>query len=103
METSAKQLREAADSGDNDSRFALGLLYLLGRGVDKNAGEAFKLFGEALEAGDPQADHFRDIAAEHLAKDALKERAVEEAMQTVKKEAERRRLFPKPKLVKSDD
>ncbi len=103
MEKSAELLRDAADTGDSDARFALGLLYLLGRGVDKNPGEAFKLFGEALEAGDPQAAHFRDIAAEHLAKGALKERAVEDALHTAKKEAERRRLFPKPTLVKSED
>ena len=72
MDKSAKLLRAAAADGDKEARFALGPLFLLGRGVDKNAGEAFKLFSQVLDAGDEQAAHFRDLAAESLALEQVK-------------------------------
>ncbi len=99
---SAELLGAAADAGDTDAQFALGLLYLLGRGVDKNLGEAFQLFGCAAEAGDEQAAMFRDMAAENLARDQVKQRMIEEACVEGMNEAERRQRFPKPQLVKSD-
>ncbi len=102
MDKSAELLRAAADEGDNEARFALGLLYLLGRGVEKNAGEAFKLFNIAVEAGDAQAAHFRDMAAEHLTHDEIKKRD-SDAADAAEKEAQRRQRFPKPKLVKKED
>ena len=102
MDKSAELLRSAADEGDNEAQFALGLLYLLGRGVEKNAGEAFKLFNIAVEAGDAQAAHFRDMAAEHLTHDEIKKRD-SDAADAAEKEAQRRQRFPKPKLVKKED
>ncbi|MDP6474455.1 MAG: hypothetical protein QF894_06070 [Alphaproteobacteria bacterium] len=102
MDKSAELLRAAADEGDNEACFALGLLYLLGRGVEKNAGEAFRLFGIAVEAGDAQAAYFRDMAAEHLAHDEIKKRD-SDAADAAEKEAQRRQRFPKPKLVKKED
>ena len=80
MDKSAKLLRAAAADGDKEARFALGPLFLLGRGVDKNAGEAFKLFSQALDAGDEQATHFRDLAAESLALEQVKTRETDEAL-----------------------
>ncbi|MEE8171315.1 MAG: hypothetical protein V3T62_00115 [Alphaproteobacteria bacterium] len=103
MKKSAELLRAAADEGDSEARFALGLLYLLGRGVEKNAGEAVKLFGLAQQAGDAQAAHFRDMAAEHLAQDQVKKRDTDKAARADMKEAQRRQRFPKPKLVKKED
>ena len=103
MDKSAELLRAAADSGDNEARFALGLLYLLGRGVDKDAGEAFKLFTLAHDAGDAQASHFRDMAGEHLDQDEVKQRDTEDAANAALKEAQRRQRFPKLKLVEEDE
>ena len=102
MDKSAELLLTAANDGDNESRFALGLLYLLGRGVEKNAGEAYKLFGQALDAGDAQAAHFREIAAEHLDREQIEERDSDESTRAAMKEAQRRQRFPKPKLVEPD-
>ena len=102
MDKSAELLRSAANGGDNEARFALGLLYLLGRGVEKNAGEAFKLFSQALDGGDAEAAHFRDMAAENLAREQIKERDTEDATRAAMKEAQRRQRFPKPKLVEPD-
>ena len=103
MEKSAELLRAAAAGGDNEARFALGLLYLLGRGVDKDAGEAFKLFTLARDAGDAQANHFRDVAAEHMAQDEVKKRDTEDSASAARKEAQRRQRFPKPKLVEKNE
>ncbi len=102
MDKSAELLRNAANDGDNEARFALGLLYLLGRGVEKNAGEAFKLFSQALDGGDAEAAHFRDMAAENLAREQIKERDTEDATRAAMKEAQRRQRFPKPRLVEPD-
>ncbi len=102
MDKSAELLLTAANDGDNEARFALGLLYLLGRGVEKNAGEAYKLFGQALDAGDAQAAHFREIAAEHLDREQIEERDSDESTRAAMKEAQRRQRFPKPKLVEPD-
>ncbi len=99
---SADLLGAAANAGDTDAQFALGLLYLLGRGVYKLLGEAFHLCGRAAEAGADQAATFRDMAAENLARDQIKQRMVEKASVEGMKEAERRQRFPKPQLVKSD-
>ena len=103
MDKSAELLRTAVDKGDHEAEFALGLLYLLGRGVDKDAGEAFKLFGLAVDAGDTQATHFRDMAAEHLAQDQAKQRKSEDTARAAEKDAERRHRYPKPKLVKKEE
>ena len=102
MDKSAKLLRTASDAGDNEAHFALGLLFLLGRGVEKNAGEAFKLFSLAHDAGDAQAAHFRELAVENLARDQLKDRESEDATRAAMKDAQRRQRFPKPKLVEPD-
>jgi len=103
MDKSAELLRAAVEDGDNDARFALGLLYLLGRGVEKDAGKAMYLFSLADEAGDTQAAHFRDMAAEHLTQDEDKKRDTDESARAAIKEAQRRQRFPKPKLVKKEE
>jgi uncharacterized membrane protein len=78
-------------------------MFLLGRGVEKNAGEAFQRFSAALDAGVADATTLRDMAAEQLAKEALVKREVDEAAEQALKEAMRRERFPKPRLVKTDD
>ena len=98
MDKSAELLAAAADAGDAEARFALGLLYMLGRGVEKNLGEAFKLFGLAADAGDEQAAVFRGMAAEELAREQAGKRLMKEAT-----EAKRRQRYPKPRVVKSTD
>lgn len=102
MDKSAALLGAAAAAGDTEARFALGLLYMLGRGVKKNLGEAFKLFGLAADAGDAQAAEFRDKAAEELARDQAGKRLMKEATVAVMKDAKRRQRYPKPQIVKSD-
>ena len=103
MDKSAELLLAAVEDGDNEARFALGLLYLLGRGVEKDAGKAMYLFSLADEAGDTQAAHFRDMASKHLNQDEDKKRDSDKSARAAIKEAQRRQRFPKPKLVKNDD
>ena len=102
MDKSAALLGAAANAGDTEACFALGLLYMLGRGVDKNLGEAFKLFGLAADAGDEQAEVFRGMAAEKLAREEVGKHLMEEAGAAIVKDAKRKKRFPKPRIVKSD-
>ena len=102
MAKSAALLHDAAKAGDSDAQFALGLLYLLGRGVEMNSGEAFRLFQLARDAGDDQAAAFLDMAAEQMAREHLHEQKLKEAAVHVMKEAKRRQSHPKPRIVKSD-
>ncbi len=103
MEKSAELLSAAVKAGDNDARFALGLLYLLGRGVKKDVSKAMHLFSLAEEAGDRQAAHFRNMAAENLARGEDKKPGNGASARAAIKEAQRRRRFPKPKLVEKDE
>ncbi len=102
MDKSAELLRGAAQEGDSEAQFALALLYLLGRGVEKNSGEAFDLFGLALDAGDEQAATFRDIAAEQLAREHINQQKMKDAAVHVMTEAKRRQRYPRLRIVKSD-
>ena len=102
MDKSAKLLRDAANAGDGEAQFALALLYLLGRGVEQDAGEAFGLFALAADAGDEQARSFRDLAAEQLAGEQIKKQEMNDAAVQVLKDAKRRQCYPKPQLVRPD-
>lgn len=102
MGKSAALLRAAAEAGDPEAQFALALLYLLGRGVEKDLGEAFRLFGLAQAAGDEQAAAFRDMAAEQLAREQIHQQKLKEAAVQVMTDAKRKQRFPKPRIVKSD-
>ena len=102
MNKSAALLQAAAEAGDAEAQFALALLYLLGRGVEKNLGEAFRLFGLAQAAGDEQAAAFRDMAAEQLAREQIHQQQLKDAAVHVMKDAKRKQTFPKPRIVKSD-
>lgn len=102
MKKATSLLQKAADSGDAEAQFSLALLYLIGRGVEQNPGEAFKLFSLAEKAGDEDATAFRDIAAEELARQSRAENLRNEAVLATMMDAKRRQLFPKPRLVKSD-
>ncbi len=102
MDKSAELLGTAAEAGDSEAQFALSLLYLLGRGVEKDLGEAFKLFGLASDAGDEQAAGFRDMAAEQLAREQINQQQMTDAAVHVMKEAKRQQSYPKPRIVKSD-
>ena len=99
MDKSAALLDEAADGGDAEAQFALGLLNLLGRGVDRNLGEALKLFRLAAEQGDAQAEILKGVAAEQLAREQIASRDMEQAAAVAMKDAKRRRKFPKPRIV----
>ncbi len=101
MDKSATLLATAAEDGDAGAQCALGLLHLLGRGVDRNLGEALKLFRRAAEQGDAQAEILKGIAAEQLAREQIATRDKEEAAAVAIKDAKRRRRFPKPRIVKS--
>ena len=102
MDKAAELLGVAAETGDSEAQFALALLYLLGRGVEKNAGEAFRLFGLAGKAGAEQAAAFRDMAAEQMAREQIDQQQMKDAAVHVMKEAKRRQRYPKPKIVESD-
>ena len=102
MDKSAALLRVAADAGDTEARFALGLLYMLGRSVEKNLGEAIHLFGLAADDGDEQAVVFRGLAIEQLAREQAGDRLMKEATVAVMKNAKRRQKFPKPHIVELD-
>lgn len=102
MSKSAELLDIAAEAGDTEARFALGLLYMLGRGVEENLGEAFRLFGLAAAAGDEQAEVFRGMTAEKLAREEVSKHLMEEASVAIIKEAKRKKRFPKPRIVKPD-
>ena len=102
MDKSAALLRTASDAGDTEARFALGLFYMLGRGVEKNLGEAIRLFGLAVDGGDELAGVFRGLAADQLAREQAGERLMKEATVAVMQDARRRQRFPKPHIVKSD-
>jgi len=52
-----KTLRQAADAGDVEAQRNLGLMYVEGRGAQRNDGEALRLFRLAGEQGDAQAQH----------------------------------------------
>ncbi len=78
MGKSAELWAAAAQAGDGEAKFALALRYLLGRGVTKNAAEAFRLFGEALDSGDERATTFRGLAAQQMALEQISERQMAE-------------------------
>ena len=102
MAKSAELLAAAAEDGDTEARFALGLLHMLGRGVEENLGEAFRLFGLAAEAGDQQAEIFRGMTAEKLARKEVANHLLEEAGAAIVKDAKRRKRYPKPRIVEPD-
>lgn len=78
MGKSAESWAAAAQAGDGEAQFALALRHLLGRGVTKNAAEAFRLFGLALESGDERASTFRDLAAQQMAIEQISARQMAE-------------------------
>jgi uncharacterized protein len=100
MDKSATLLATAAEGGDVEAQFALGLLHLLGRGVDRNLGEALKLFRLAADQGDEQSEILKGIAAEQLAREHIATRDRQDAAVAAIKDAKRRRKFPKPRIVK---
>ena len=102
FDKSAELLGTAAEAGDSEAQFALALLYLLGRGVDKNLGEAFELFELASDAGDKQAADFRDMVARQLAREQINQQEMNDATVHIMKEVKRQQQFPKPRLVESD-
>jgi TPR repeat protein len=102
MVKSSAVLEKAAAAGDAEAQFALGLHYLLGRGVETNVGKAFELLTLAAEAHVEDADYFKDIAAAELARLEGTERERGEAAVARLLEAKRRELFPKPVLIQTD-
>ena len=63
-EKSEALLRRAADAGDAEAIFALGVSYLLGCGVRTNFREALKLLDRAVYEGVKDALYFRALAEE---------------------------------------
>lgn len=55
LEEAGKLLRQAADAGNADGMYGLGMMYQMGRGMSPNLGEAVKFFQQAAEKGQPQA------------------------------------------------
>ncbi|MDP6843060.1 MAG: tetratricopeptide repeat protein [Rhodospirillales bacterium] len=56
-----KQYRKAVKRGDVKAKFALGKLYLDGRGVKKDAGEALKWFRGSAQGGNVEAQRMMAI------------------------------------------
>ncbi|MFK7903250.1 MAG: peptidoglycan-binding protein, partial [Nitratireductor sp.] len=63
---------KAANLGVKDSQVNLGILYTQGMGTDKNLEEAYKWFSVASRAGDKDAGKKRDIVANALRPEQLK-------------------------------
>jgi len=56
-EGAMKLFRDAAEHGDAEGQYQLGIYYDLGRVVKRDAGEALKWFQRAADQGNPKAQH----------------------------------------------
>lgn len=95
-------LKRAAYRGDMDAVFALGVHYLLGRGVQTDFTQALSLLDRAADADIEDAAYFRDLALDQLKHESAispQDRADEVAALM---EAKRSELFPALKLVDAE-
>jgi hypothetical protein len=58
--------RKAAEQGEADAQYKLGLMYDLGRGVPRDIVEAYFWYALAAEGQQMDAAKYRDDAASHL-------------------------------------
>ena len=98
-EKSTALLKRAADGGDRDAAFALGVLLLLGRGIETDFREAQRMLNIAVEAGIEDAVHFRELAEEQLNRHESECFKQGEAAVEALLDAKRRELFPPLRLV----
>ena len=59
-EEAVKWYRKAADQGDADAQFNLGVMYYNGEGVPEDDKEAVKWWRKAAEQGHAEAQYFLD-------------------------------------------
>lgn len=59
-------IREAAERGEVDAQYALGLIYAEGRGVAMDLAQAHYWLSLAIEQGDRDADLLRNIVGCHM-------------------------------------
>ena len=102
MEKSSDLLKRAADEGDCDAAFALGVSYLLGIGIETNFREALKLLDRASHAGVEDARYFRQLAEEQADREAAECFKKGEAAVEALLEEKRLELFPRPRIVVSN-
>jgi len=69
----AKWYRMAAVQGSTDAQFNLGILYSRGRGVPQDLVQAYVLFELASTNGDADAIESRDIVAEKMKPEQIKQ------------------------------
>ena len=65
-----KWLRKAAEQGDADAQFGLGLMYAGGRGVPKDDVQAYAWYNIASAQGNASAATIRDRVAEWMTDEA---------------------------------
>jgi TPR repeat protein len=95
----AANLKRAADRGDVDAAFALGVHYLLGRGVKTDFAQALSLLDRAADAGLEDAVYFRDLALEQLEREHANSNVADSIVTLM--DAKRREFFPRPSLIEA--
>ena len=81
-----KWYRRAADQGDADAQFNLGLMYYNGEGVPKNDAEAYFWWNLAAAQGNADAKTNRDIVEKKMTRDQIAEAQRRSAAWKPKKE-----------------
>ena len=102
MAKSEDLLKRAAEEGDPAAAFALGVSYLLGIGVETNFRESLKMLDRAVHAEVEDALYFRELAEQQAGLEAAECFRKGEAAVEALLEAKRSELFPRPRLVVSD-
>lgn len=69
----ARNLAEIALQGDRNAQYALGLIYIEGRGVDVNSIESYAWLTAAILQGDEDAFLLRNMVAELMTAKDIKE------------------------------
>lgn len=62
----AEEIRQAAENGQVDAQYAMGLLYAEGRGVEYDLVAAYIWLSRAVEQGDRDAEALRHIVLQQM-------------------------------------
>lgn len=62
----AEEIRQAAEAGQVDAQYAMGLLYAEGRGVEYDLVAAYIWLSRAVEQGDRDAEALRHIVLQQM-------------------------------------
>jgi TPR repeat protein len=67
----AAEFYQAAQQGDIDAQYGMGLIYAEGRGVDQDEAKAFYWLTCAIEQGDSGADVLRKVVAAGMTEEQI--------------------------------